>query len=89
MPVVEGRRPYFALGHELKEVEFGEPLFQITGGKDRKGKPTTTRKLNVSPIWSARIDAQADLIRAGDKLLAARGVTCWQSSKHRLRSPPG
>lgn len=88
LPVVEGRRAYFALGHELKEVEFGERLFQITGGKDRKGKPTTTRKLNVSPIWSAPIDAQADLIRAGDKLFGCQGSNVLAIERTPAEKPP-
>lgn len=68
LPVVNGRRAYYSLANEVKEIEFSEPLFEIRDGKDRKGKPTKIRKLNFKTTWSTKLDVRGDLIRAGDKL---------------------
>lgn len=73
LPVLHGRRAYFALGNEIKGVEFGEPLFELGAAKDRRGQPITTRKLNLNPLWSVELDSQTDLIRAGDRLFGCSG----------------
>ena len=39
LPVVHRQHAYYALGNDVKEIEFGEQLFEIRDGKDRKGKP--------------------------------------------------
>lgn len=75
LPVVHGRTAYHVLADKIHAVEFGEPLFKISQGIDRKGKPTTIRKLNFQTRWTAPIDARGDLIRAGDKL-----ITCSQNN---------
>ncbi|MEX2113845.1 MAG: PQQ-binding-like beta-propeller repeat protein [Pirellulales bacterium] len=73
LPVVFGRRAYYALGNEVKEIEFADPLFEIRDGKDRKGKPIQIRKLNFQPISTTSLEARGDLIRAGDKLFGCSG----------------
>jgi outer membrane protein assembly factor BamB len=74
LPVVVDRRAYFTMGRELKAIEFADPLFQISTGKDRKGRPITIRKLNITPDWTATLDGQStDLVRAGERLLVCAG----------------
>jgi outer membrane protein assembly factor BamB len=73
LPVLEGRRAYFAAGDAIKEVEFGEPLFSVRDGKDRKGKPIKIRKLNTTAIRSIPELPAVDLIRVGDRLFGCSG----------------
>jgi len=75
LPVVHGRKAYYAQSNEVKEIDFGDPLFEIREGKDRKGVPTKIRKLNFKAVQSTSLDARSDLIRAGNKLFG-----CSESS---------
>jgi outer membrane protein assembly factor BamB len=79
LPVVEGRRAWYASGDDLKELEFGEPLVEVRDGKDRKGKPIKTHKLRATAVRSDELlpvveeAPPGDLIRAGDRLFGCSG----------------
>ena len=81
LPVVHEQLAYYALGNDVKEIEFGKQLFEIHEGKDRKGKPITIRKLNFKPISTTPLDARGDLIRAGEKLLGCSGSNVFASQR--------
>jgi outer membrane protein assembly factor BamB len=88
LPVVNGRQAYYALGNEVKEIEFAEQLFEIRDGKDRKGNPIKLRKLNFKPIWSTSLDARGDLIRAGDKLFGCSGSDVFAIERAATETTP-
>jgi len=88
LPIVHERRAYFALGDEIKAVEFGRDLFTTRDGKDRKGNPIQARTLNVTPAWSTKVAAPADLIRAGEKLFVCSGNRVFAIDKSTQEQEP-
>jgi outer membrane protein assembly factor BamB len=73
LPVVDGKQAYFALGKEVRRIEFAEPHFEIRDGVDRKGRPIKIRKPNFKQISTASCDARGDLIRSGNRLFGCSG----------------
>jgi hypothetical protein len=81
LPVVHRQLAYYALGSDVKQIEFGKQLFEIQEAKDRKGKPVTIRKLNFKLISKTPLDARGDLIRAGEKLFGCSGSNVFASER--------
>jgi outer membrane protein assembly factor BamB len=70
---VNGKQAYFAIGNEVRGIEFAEPQFVIRDSADRKGRPIKIRKPNFEQISVALCDARGDLIQSGNRLFGCSG----------------